>query len=135
MFGDIGGQGILLTGNAGMAALSNTARYAEKMRVLIPTNLGLVQIPYRGNDNHLESSLLDRLVGPDLRGDAMDRDLTALIFMPAGDIFPSNPLLVNTLLRRGARVVREDAGKEHVIYRSGGANSWAVGTIRLSSER
>jgi hypothetical protein len=134
LFGEIGGQGILLTGDAGIMALSNTARYADKQCIPIPTNLRLVQMPYHCNNHRLSSSLLDRLVGPEWKENTINRNLTALVFMPAESNPFSNRLLVHALVRRGARVVREDAGKGHAIYPIGEANSWAVGTIRLSSD-
>ncbi len=66
MYGAIGGEGILLTGNAGIKALSNAAAFAERESLFVPSNLKFFQVPNRGDANHLSPSVLDRIVGTKL---------------------------------------------------------------------
>jgi hypothetical protein len=103
LYGVIGGRGILLTGNAGVKALSNTARYAESRSLLIPERLAFVQIPRHGDAEHASPSVLDRLIGPKYR--EARADLTAVIATKPTRGRYREQLVANALKRRGAIVM------------------------------
>jgi len=111
LYGMIGSQGILLTGNAGIKALTNAASYAEYRHLLIPNNVRLMQIPCSGDHNHLSPSVLDRLVGPKRNAPDMNPRKTAFASRPYGDFENPHHAVVNALIRRGALVAHTD-GKE-----------------------
>ena len=102
LFGRIGHQGILFTGNAGIKALHNTATYAESQRLLIPFHLRYMQVPNHGHRHHLSPFVLDRLVGPKLSEPIVAPWLTAFVF--ASEKTRPDQCVINALIRRGAEV-------------------------------
>ena len=103
LYGKIGGRGILLTGNAGVTALTNCARYAESRSLLIPDGLGFVQIPNHGDPEHVSPSVLDRLIGPKRKESR--NDLAAVVATSPTTRFHPDQIVANALIRRGANVV------------------------------
>lgn len=135
LFGKIGRQGILLTGDSGIRALSSAVNYAEYQRLLIPAHLNFVQIPHHGDHNHVSPSVLDRLIGPKLRAPAAIPKLTAMVFPPDGDETYPNGAVVNALIRRGAQVTRVASGNLRSTCRFGDGDSERNDAIRYSSGR
>ncbi len=66
LFGNFDGQGVLLTGDAGVQALSRAADYTEGLGFSLPNNLRFVQIPHHGSRHNVSPSVLDRILGPKL---------------------------------------------------------------------
>ena len=66
LYGDFDGQGVLLTGDAGVQALSRTAECAEFNQINLPATLKFVQIPHHGSRHNVSTAALDRLIGPRL---------------------------------------------------------------------
>ncbi|SRR6266568_1576453 len=92
----IDGQRILLTGDAGIPALTNAADYMEAhASAALP--LKHFQVPHHGSRHNVGPAILDRLLGPSTsltRGDAS---------ISASDKAPKHPSpkVANALLRRG----------------------------------
>ena len=104
LHGLVGGQGILLTGNAGIKSLSNAAAFAEHVHIPVPSRLRFLQVPCQGNPDHLSPSVLDRLVGAGHATPPSDKDLTAYVATPYGSREIPHLAVVNALQRRGANV-------------------------------
>jgi beta-lactamase superfamily II metal-dependent hydrolase len=116
LYGKIGGRGILLTGNAGVTALTNCARYAESRSLLIPDGLGFVQVPNHGDPDHVSPSVLDRLIGP--KRQESRTDLTAVIAASPVTRFHPDQIVANALIRRGAKVVNVTPTLNQVTFDS-----------------
>jgi len=108
LHGLIGGHGILLTGNAGVRALTNVAAYAEQQRTFVPATLKFLQVPHRGDSNHVSPAVLDRLIGT-RRPPQEDPLITAFVSTPDGSSEHPHQSVVNALSRRGAIVMRTQA--------------------------
>lgn len=63
MYGNFDGQGVLLTGDAGVQALNRTASCAEFNQLDLPGTLRFMQIPHHGSRHNVSTSSLDRLIG------------------------------------------------------------------------
>ncbi len=59
-----GGKGVLLTGDAGVQALSRSADYLEGRGYSLPNNLRFAQIPHHGSRHNVSPSVLNRILGP-----------------------------------------------------------------------
>jgi len=105
LFGQIGGRGILLTGDAGIRALNAIATYAESKGVSLPASLHFVQVPHHGSRHNVSTSVLDRIIGP--RKATNDGIVAKTAFVSAGKGSSTHPrkAVVNAFIRRGAVVV------------------------------
>lgn len=101
LYGNLDGRGILLTGDAGIQALTRTAACAEVNQIDLPATLKLVQIPHHGSRHNVSTAALDRLIGARLpfTGVAPARFACA----SAGKESTSHPrkVVMNAFLRRG----------------------------------
>ena len=114
LFGRIGHNGILFTGNAGIKALFYSSAYAESQRMLLPFHLRYMQVPNHGKRSHLAPAILDRIAGPRLSEPTVAPWLTALVF--ASEKTRPDQCVVNALIRRGAEVAFVN-GTQHQVYR------------------
>lgn len=105
LLGQIAGKGILLTGDAGVRALTATADYTEACGVSIPTCLDFIQIPHHGSRNNVSTSSLDRIAG--VRKAANDGTSDKTAYVSAGKESTTHPrkAVTNAFIRRGATVV------------------------------
>lgn len=105
LFGMLGDTGVLLTGDAGIQALSAAADYAEAKKVPIPDYVNFMQIPHHGSRNNVSPSVLDRLIGPKSAVPGTPPRLTAYVSAAAGSQTDPHQAVVNAFIRRGAKVI------------------------------
>lgn len=105
LFGVIAERGLLLTGDAGIQALTATANYAEAHSVSLPDILKFAQVPHHGSRNNVSPSVLDRLIGPKTYTPVTDARLTAFVSAAEGSEIHPRKMVVNGFLRRGAKVI------------------------------
>lgn len=105
LYGVIAERGVLLTGDAGIQALSDTATYAESHGISLPDRLKFVQVPHHGSRNNVSPSVLDRLIGPKASSPVTDARLTAFVSAAEGSGIHPRKMVVNGFVRRGAKVV------------------------------
>lgn len=92
LFGDFGGQRILLTGDAGPAALWSAIRYAHSLGISLQ-QLRLLQVPHHGSRNNLTADLLQHITA-------------GTAFVSVAPASPTHPRrsVTNALQRRGTQV-------------------------------
>lgn len=125
------GQGILLTGDAGVETLHRAADYADALGLDLPTTLGFVQVPHHGSRNNVSTSTLDRLIG--VRKPADDGVYSKTAFVSAGKDSTTHPrkMVVNAFRRRGAQVVATQ-GQTKCHYRNMPARAGWVSATPLT---
>ena len=103
LFADFDGQGVLLTGDAGIRALTEAANCADFNSIDLPARTKFVQVPHHGSRHNVSTSVLDRVVG--LRKAANDGQFDKWAFVSAGKESKSHPrkMVTNAFLRRGAK--------------------------------
>jgi hypothetical protein len=135
LHGMIGGHGILLTGNAGIKALSNAAAYAEHQRIFVPESLKFLQVPRRGDSDHVSPSVLDRLIGTRHPQPLANSRVTAFVSTPYGSMEYPHCTVVNALSRRGVAVMHAQ-GSVNASYRFGSdANATPIEIVPFSGEK
>jgi beta-lactamase superfamily II metal-dependent hydrolase len=112
--GEIEGKRILLTADAGPAALNEAADYAQTRGLLKPPNF--VQVPHHGSRRNVTPAVLDRLLGPKM-GNGQSYGIA---YCSVGDSQTDYPRgqVKNAFLRRGYPVhVTRGATKTHYYGR------------------
>jgi hypothetical protein len=104
LLGLMGSGGALLTGDAGVKALSRAAAYSEVRGFHLPSYLQFVQVPHHGSRNNVSTSVLDRIVGPRKAYDDGLFDKYAFVSVGVSETHPRQRV-VNAFVRRGARVL------------------------------
>lgn len=135
LFGVIADRGILLTGDAGVQALSKAAGYAEARNVSIPGYIKFAQVPHHGSRNNVSPSVLDRLLGPRSASPVSDAPITA--FVSAGKESETHPrkMVVNAFLRRNAKVMVSKGQSIRHHHGMGMRNGWtAIDSLPFSQE-
>jgi beta-lactamase superfamily II metal-dependent hydrolase len=135
LYAVIAERGILLTGDAGIQALSDTATYAESQGVSLPDKLKFTQVPHHGSRNNVSPSVLDRLIGPKTHSPVTDARLTTFVSAAKeSDIHPRK-MVVNGFLRRGASVMATKGQSIRHHYNMDVRNGWgAIESISFSEE-
>lgn len=105
LFGTVADRGILLTGDAGIQALSAAAGYAEARGVSIPAHIQFAQVPHHGSRNNVSPSVLDRLIGQKLTTPLVDARVTAFVSAAKESETHPRSAVVNAFIRRGAKVI------------------------------
>lgn len=104
MYGDFGpGCRVLLTGDAGVWALSSAADAAERLGMSL-RDFSFVQIPHHGSRRNLGPTILNRLVGP-IQPEGTSSRYSAFVSAPKSDDIHPRKMVINAFVRRGANVV------------------------------
>ncbi len=102
LWGEFDGQGVLLTGDAGIQALRRAADRAQAEGIDLPARLSLLQVPHHGSRHNVSPSVLDRLLGPRKPQDDGQATKRAFVSAGAGSTAHPHAMVTNALLRRGA---------------------------------
>ncbi|WP_428339855.1 ComEC/Rec2 family competence protein [Mycobacterium sp.] len=116
----IDGQRILLTGDAGVPALSlAAAEYELRIGTFTDQPLSVFQVPHHGSHHNSAPSLLDRFIGPQGSFNTLD----AVVSSAKASPHHPSPKVTNALLRRGAKVVSTE-GKTICAYSGPSRIGW-----------
>lgn len=126
LYAVIAERGILLTGDAGIQALGNTAAYAEFHGISLPDSLKFVQVPHHGSRNNVSPSVLDRLIGPKTSSPATNGSLTAFVSAAEGSETHPRKMVVNGFLRRGAKVIATQGQSKWIHHNMKWRDGWVV---------
>jgi beta-lactamase superfamily II metal-dependent hydrolase len=105
LFSRLNEKGILLTGDAGIRALSATVKYAELEGLSLPDSINFIQIPHHGSRNNISSDTLDRIIG--LSKETNDGGISKTAFVSASKNSSTHPrkAVINAFIRRGVNVI------------------------------
>lgn len=98
-----GGRRYLLTGDAGVNALTWSANYADLMGLPL-RNFTFVQIPHHGSRRNVGPSILTRLLGPVLPENSAG-SFSAYVSAPADDENHPRRIVLNAFKRRGGIII------------------------------
>lgn len=115
-------KGILFTGDAGVQALTRAADVLNANNLNIPTSLYFVQIPHHGSRHNVNSTILNRLLGPIVGANAIP---TKYAFVSAGAKSQTHPrrVVTNAFRRRGVKVY-EAKGNCRLFYHNMPTRGW-----------
>jgi beta-lactamase superfamily II metal-dependent hydrolase len=135
LYGEIDGRGILLTGDAGVRALTATADFTEFKGVSLPNNLRFIQVPHHGSRHNVSTSVLDRIVGTSKAQN--DGKTTKLAFVSAGKESTTHPrkAVINAFIRRGVNVVPTQGTTKHIGHNMPSREGWISATPLIFSSQ
>lgn len=112
------GEHVVLTADAGRAALDEAANYTPFSGLSLPANeIRLMQVPHHGSRHNVSTETLDRWLGK-VGDESQDARSTAIVSAGKDDQDHPRKVVVRAFMHRGAQVV-ETKGK--TICFSGGA--------------
>jgi beta-lactamase superfamily II metal-dependent hydrolase len=98
LFGNLGGKKVLLTGDAGIEALTEAADYADA-NIAGWKDLSLVQIPHHGSRRNVAPSILDRILGSKVSNGV--KKGTAYVSASKDSKTHPRKMVTNAFMRRG----------------------------------
>jgi len=115
LFADFGDKRVLLTGDAGINALTWAAGYAEAAGLPLQ-QFSFVQIPHHGSRRNVGPTILDRILGA-IQPETNPTHFTAIVSAPANDATHPRKIVLNAFTRRGANVLATQG--QNTIYYGG----------------
>lgn len=106
---------VLLTGDAGIWALTLAAHHAEQNQLPLQ-QFDFVQVPHHGSRRNVGPTILNRLLGP-IQPQGAGRRFDAFISAPRDDDTHPRKMVVNAFMRRGGKVIATQGLK--TIYYGG----------------
>jgi beta-lactamase superfamily II metal-dependent hydrolase len=104
LYGDCGNNcRVLLTGDAGIQALTWAANYADACGLPLG-QFSFVQIPHHGSRRNVGPTVLNRLLGG-IQPEGSGTRFTAFVSAPAEDDTHPRKMVLNAFIRRGAKVL------------------------------
>jgi beta-lactamase superfamily II metal-dependent hydrolase len=111
LYGDCEGSGrVLLTGDAGVWALSLAAAYARQ-KGLILQDFKFVQVPHHGSRRNVGPTILNDFLGP-IQPEGSPTRFSAFVSAPKDDDTHPRKMVLNAFLRRGAKVLATQGAKK-----------------------
>lgn len=104
LFGQIGASGVLLTGGAGVRALSAAAGRAERTGLDLRSLVTFSQIPHHGSRNNVTTAVLDRIFGPAHATAPGSTSRVAFVSASKESDTHPRPAVLNAFIRRGFKV-------------------------------
>ena len=106
-FANVCGKKVLLTGDAGVRALTEAHQAALQMGILTGP-VDWFQVPHHGSRRNLSSDVLDMWLGTKLQGSMQSTALWAVISANQNDLDHPKKAVVRGLIHRGRRVFQTD---------------------------
>ncbi len=113
-YANICGKKILLTGDAGRAALYEAACYAPYAKLNLP-GIDVFQVPHHGSRHNVCSATLDGWLGEKQSSSSEEAFFTAVISASEEDKDHPRKVVVRALMHRGAKVLTTE--KESIVCR------------------
>ncbi len=107
LYANFNGDGILLTGDAGIRALNKAYEYHPQLA----DNLKFVQVPHHGSRRNVSPSILNKILGD--KGQSENK--TAFVSASKESTKHPRPIVVNAFIRRGCKVCSTE-GKTIMHY-------------------
>jgi beta-lactamase superfamily II metal-dependent hydrolase len=110
-YANLCGKKILLTGDAGRAALEEAADYAPYVGLTLP-GIDRIQVPHHGSRHNVSTELLDRWLGPRLRSQTEGgaSSFTAIVSAAKSDKDHPRKTVIRAFFHRGANVFTTEGG-------------------------
>jgi len=128
-YANLCGKKILLTADAGRAALSEAADFAPYVGLTLP-GIDRIQVPHHGSRHNVSTELLDRWLGPRLR--VMPEDgqehFTAIISSAKEDKDHPRKAVIRAFIHRGGKVVTTEGSSKRTGHNAPKREGWSAAT-------
>ncbi len=110
-YANLCGIKILLTADAGRAALEEAADYAPFVGLTLP-GIARIQVPHHGSRHNVSTPILDRWLGPRLavQPQSGEESMTAIVSAAKKDEDHPRKVVIRAFIHRGAKVVTTERG-------------------------
>lgn len=105
LYGKIGTEGILLTGDAGIRALAAAATYAASIGIDLPNSISIAQVPHHGSRHNVSPTVMNMLFGKP-RTQTYASPPVAVASVAAKCTTHPRPTVSNAFIRRGFDVAK-----------------------------
>ena len=126
-FADVCERKMLLTGDAGVRALTEAHQAAEAMGKST-SELDWFQVPHHGSRRNLSSDVLDTWLGEKLTGPTASPSTCAIISANQKDTEHPKKAVVRALIHRGRRVIQTDGTLQIKTKGAPDRNGWTTVT-------
>lgn len=120
-FSNLCGNTVLLTGDAGRAALSETIEYAPYADLALP-GIDRVQMPHHGSRHNVSTEVLDSLLGPKL--DSQSEIFLAIISAAKEDKDHPRKAAIRAFIHRGAKVITTEGNSIRTGHNAPTREGW-----------
>ena len=128
-YANLCGEHILLTADAGRAALTEAADYAPSIRLELP-GIDRFQIPHHGSRRNVSSQILDRWLGPQLRMKTEEgkERFTAIVSAAKDDKNHPRKAVVRACIHRGGKVLSTESASLQIRHNAPQRKGWSTAT-------
>lgn len=128
-YANLCGKRVLLTGDAGRAALAEAADYAPFVGLHLP-GIDRMQIPHHGSRKNVSTELLDRWLGPRLAEKPAEgqETFTAIVSSALEDKDHPRNSVVRAFQHRGAKVIATEGESKRTGLNAPSRKGWVAAT-------
>lgn len=129
-FARLCGETILLTADAGRAALDEAADFAPNAGLSLP-GVNRIQVPHHGSRHNVSTAVLDRWLGQRLTAPLADSksNFTAIISAAKEDKNHPRRSVVRAFIHRGGKVITTENGSKRTGHNAPKRVGWVPATI------
>lgn len=124
LYANIDNKGLLLSGDAGVIALTWAADYAESCGIDLSA-CKFIQVPHHGSRNNVSPTILDRIVGP-IVGEETTPTVSAFVSASQDSKKHPKKVVLNAFKRRGAKVFATQGGIKWHHYNMPARSSYST---------
>jgi beta-lactamase superfamily II metal-dependent hydrolase len=124
-YANLFGVKVMLTADAGRAALTEAADYAPYIGLQLP-GLDRFQVPHHGGRRNVSTEILDRLLGPKLNAQVApgSESFVAIISSASDDKDHPRKAVVRAMIHRGAKVITTEDGTKRTGHNAPTREGW-----------
>lgn len=126
-YANLCGKNVLLTGDAGRAALEEAADYAPYVGLALP-GIDRIQVPHHGSRHNVSTEILDRWLGPPLteRPDEKNSSFTAIVSAAKEDKDHPRKSVVRAFIHRGGKVIATEGRDMQTKHNAPDREGWVT---------
>lgn len=122
-YANLCGNRVLLTADAGRAALDEAADYAPYVGLSLP-GIDRIQVPHHGSRHNVSTELLDRWLGPRLAAPSDPAKFTAVLSAAKKDKDHPRKSVVRAFIHRGGNVITTEGGSKRTGHNAPDRDGW-----------
>lgn len=124
-YANLCGNRILLTADAGRAALDEAADYAPHVGLSLP-GIDRIQVPHHGSRHNVSTDLLDRWLGPRLAVPPDPANFTAVVSAAKADKDHPRKSVVRAFIHRGGKVITTEGRSKRIGHNAPDRDGWVT---------
>lgn len=124
-YANLCGKRVLLTGDAGRAAMNEAADYAPYVGLALP-GIDRIQVPHHGSRHNVSTEVLDRWLGERLGQQPSEGFFTAIVSASREDGDHPRKSVVRAFIHRGAKVITTEGSDKRTGHNAPEREGWVA---------